>query len=56
MEKNNFQGEPMEFIEMEDHLSNGRDNCEFCIQSLMSEEIGPLISNKEELLDRMLKY
>jgi hypothetical protein len=26
------------------------------VQALMSEEIGQLIANKNELLDRMLKY
>jgi hypothetical protein len=41
---------------MDDHLTSGREHCEFCVESLMSEEIGPLIANKEELLDRMLKY
>ena len=41
---------------MDDLLTSGREHCEFCVESLMSEEIGPLIANKEELLDRMLKY
>jgi hypothetical protein len=34
----------------------GRDYCEYCVNALMSEEIGPLIANKDELLERMLKY
>lgn len=37
-------------------LVTGRDHCEFCVESLMSEDVGPLIANKEDLLDRMLKY
>jgi hypothetical protein len=56
MEAQGFQGEPIEFISMDEHLQSGREHCEFCVDSLMSEEIGPLIANKEELLDRMLKY
>ena len=46
----------MEFLSMDEILQSGREHCEFCVESLMSEEIGPLIANKEELLDRMLKY
>jgi len=41
---------------MEEQLSSGKDHCEFCVNALTSEDIGPLIANKEELLDRMLKY
>jgi hypothetical protein len=41
---------------MDEMLQSGREHCEFCVESLMSDEIGPLIANKEELLDRMLKY
>jgi len=41
---------------MDELLLMGREHCENCVESLMSEEIGPLIANKEDLLDRMLKY
>ena len=41
---------------MDEMLCSGREHCEFCVESLMSDEIGPLIANKEDLLDRMLKY
>ena len=34
----------------------GKESCEFCINQLTSEEVSQVISNKEELLDRMLKY
>ena len=56
MESQGFDGEPMEFISMDEILQSGREHCEFCVESLMSEDIGPLIANKEELLDRMFKY
>jgi hypothetical protein len=56
MESQGFQGEPVEYIGMDEQLVTGRELCEFCVNALMSEEIGPLIANKEDLLDRMLKY
>jgi hypothetical protein len=56
MQNNGFEAESIEFISMEEQLIVGRDQCEFCVSSLMSEDIGPLIANKEELLERMLKY
>jgi hypothetical protein len=55
-EQSGFQGEAHEYINMDELLQSGREHCEFCVQSLMSDEIGPLIANKEELLERMLKY
>jgi hypothetical protein len=56
MELSGFQADPAEFVQMDEMLVSGREHCEFCVESLMSEEIGPLIANKEDLLDRMLKY
>ena len=56
MQNNGFEAEPVEFIGMEDILILGRDHCESCVSALMSDDIGPMIANKEELLERMLKY
>ncbi len=41
---------------MDNQLIDGKQECEFCIEQLTSDNIGPLISNSEELLDKMLKY
>ena len=56
MQNNGFQAEPVEFYGMDELLAVGKENCEFCVSALMSEDIGPLIANKEDLLERMLKY
>jgi len=36
MESQGFEGEPMEFISMDEILQSGREHCEFCVESLMS--------------------
>ena len=46
----------MELIAMDQMLSQGKEECEFSIEQLTSEQIGPLISNASELLNMMLKY
>ena len=56
LERNNFNSEPPELIEMDSLLNLGKEHCEFCVNQLMSDEIGAIISNKEELLNKMLQY
>lgn len=43
MENNGFQAEPVEFCTMEEILISGREHCEFCVDALMSDDIGALI-------------
>jgi len=43
-------------LAMEKLLIQGKDECEYSIEQLTSEDIGPMIANSEQLLDKMLKY
>lgn len=58
MQKSNFDLEKggFECLEIDEALRDGIEQCEYCVQALMSDEIGSIIANKEDLLDRMLKY
>ena len=56
MERSGFEAEPVEYYMIEETLEKGQQFVEYCIQQLTSEEVGPLISNKEELIERMFKY
>lgn len=56
LEQSGFVYERQEMLEMEQTLVIGLSNCEISIESLTSEEMGPLIANSEQLLDKMLKY
>lgn len=43
-------------LEMDVQLHSGKDLCEFCVQQLTNEEISQLVSNYEELLNKLMGY